>query len=232
MSPYESQSLPPRRPLAVLPLESFLVRGHSRSSSSSAQSHGKPSPRARPLSLQLRDMSLLPSPFLPAASTSPAAAAVAAMPARPLATLYEASSPASRDASNTCRSSPKARLMMQEDEGQSHSPDKDATGRPEGDDDDDLLDLGSSPRRLYDAFVAVANRAPSEPSPRPRVKSSTSSLSAAHFVTERSQMPPPPSPRRTGSPRVARGLARPEEEPLPSASSCGVDPTRPETTVR
>ncbi|GAA5861384.1 hypothetical protein JCM3774_000231 [Rhodotorula dairenensis] len=212
MSPYEPRSLP-RRPLAVLPLEPFLVRNRASSSAP-----GKPSPPARPLPLQLRDMSLLPSPFLAAStSTSTSTAAPTARPAaRPLATLYEASSEPSRDASSSLRSSPKARLMMQEDDVQAHSLRAHASGRREDDDDD--LELGSSPRRLYDAFVAVANRSPTEPSPRLRKKSSTSSLSAAHFVTERSQMPPPPSPRRTGSPRVARVLARPEDEALPNWS--------------
>ncbi|GAA5981487.1 hypothetical protein JCM10908_004125 [Rhodotorula pacifica] len=222
MSPYETRPTP-RRPLAVLPLEPFLVR-NSASSSAAA----KPSPR-RPASLaalplQLRDMSLLPSPFLSAAQ-QPARPTES----RPLATLYEAApttSPGrSRDASSRPTSSPRARLMMQEDDTQAQTSPKGATRDLEdADEDEATLAVGSSPRRLYDAFVAVANRPPAtvqpaEASPRPRRKTSTSSLSAAHFVTERAHMPPPPSPRRqtTGSPRIAR-IARPDDEALPNWS--------------
>lgn len=212
MSPYETRPTP-RRPLAALPIEPFLVRNRS---------PRKPKPT---LPLQLRDMSLLPSPFL-TASTSAAVTAVQQRPeSRPLATLYEAP-PRSRDASSGPRSSPKARLMMQEDDTPAHVSDKDATDRADDDDDDDeqeALALGSSPRRLYDAFVAVASRpsAAAEPSPRPRKKTSTSSLSAAHFVAERSHMMlPPPSPRRTGSPRIARAVLRAEDEPPPSMCLC------------
>lgn len=213
MSPYETRPIP-RQPLAALPIEPFLVRVNSSSSPR------KPKPA---LPLQLRDMSLLPSPFL-TASTSAAATALQQRPEpRPLATLFEA--PPSRDASSGPRSSPKARLMMQEDETQDLVSNKDATDRADEDDDDEqeALALGSSPRRLYDAFVAVASRpgTAAEPSPRPRKKTSTSSLSAAHFVAERAHMmPPPPSPRRTGSPRIARVVSRAEDEPPPSKCLC------------
>lgn len=223
MSPYETRPIP-RQPLAALPIEPFLVRANSSSSPR------KPKPT---LPLQLRDMSLLPSPFL-TASTSAAAIAVQQRPEpRPLATLYEAAP--SRDASSGPKSSPKARLMMQEDDTQDPGSNTNATERADGDDDDDeqeALALGSSPRRLYDAFVAVAHRpaAAAEASPRPRKKTSTSSLSAAHFVAERSHMPPPPSPRRTGSPRIARAILRADDEPPPSTFALGLCRQRPSLT--
>lgn len=76
-------------------------------------------------------------------------------------------------------------------------------------DEREALALDSSPRRLFDAFVAAGSDSATSARRRP----STSSLSAAHFVTERAQMPPPPSPRRTGSPRVARPPLVKEDSP-------------------
>lgn len=201
MKPYDSRQGSHRRPLAALPLEPFLPRA------SKSLNPAKPRPRTRSptgVPLQLQDMSLLPSPFLGTA----AATHERTGPAKPLATLYEApAGTSSRDASTTPRASPRARMMMQEDDSQSPNGRDDAMRDEE--DEREALALDSSPRRLFDAFVAAGSDSATSARRRP----STSSLSAAHFVTERAQMPPPPSPRRTGSPRVARASHVKEDSP-------------------
>ncbi|POY71225.1 hypothetical protein BMF94_5537 [Rhodotorula taiwanensis] len=198
MSPSPSKPTARRRPFAVLPLDQFLSRSSPRKRSTVT------------IPLQLQDMSLLPSPF-PSSSTATASA-------RPLATLYEAPTSsrtrrASRDASLGLVSSPRARAMVDEDDTDAISTTNDALG---GDDEPDALGLHSSPRRLFDAFVAASRANPTDNPAALRKKTSTSSLSAAHFIAERSHMPPPASPRATGSPRTR--LARPREPSPPNWS--------------
>lgn len=203
MSPSPSKPTARRRPFAVLPLDQFLSRSSPRKRSTVT------------IPLQLQDMSLLPSPF-PSSSTATASA-------RPLATLYEAPTSsrtrrASRDASLGLVSSPRARAMVDEDDTDAISTTNDALG---GDDEPDALGLHSSPRRLFDAFVAASRANPTDNPAALRKKTSTSSLSAAHFIAERSHMPPPASPRATGSPRTR--LARPREPSPPSACTLPSD---------